>query len=120
MFDTGRASWQNPRVFGILLAVFLAGAVLGALTMQSRLHARMHPSTSWKNESLLSYEKLTTELKLTPEQSRQLKTILDDYARYRQDLQAQLDDWKATGKNQILRILDADQRARFEKLAAEK
>lgn len=121
MFDTGRPSWQNPRVLAILLAVFLAGAVFGALTMRAGLHARMHSSAAfWKNDSLLSYDKLTRELKLTPEQSLQLKTILDDYARYHQDLQAQLDDWKATGKNQILRILDPGQRARFEQLAAEK
>lgn len=59
---------------------------------------------------------LTKELKLNSTQCRQLKTILDDYARYHQDLQAQLDDWKATGKNQILRILDPEQRARFEQL----
>jgi len=120
MFDTGRPSWQNPRVLAILLVVFLAGAVLGALTMREGLHARMHAGSIWKNDSLVSYDKLTKELKLTPEQSRQLKMILDDYARYRQDLQVQLDDWKATGKNQILRILDPDQRARFEKLVAEK
>lgn len=115
MFDTGKPSWQNPRVLAILLAVFLAGGVFGALTMRAGLHGWMHG----KNDSVLRYDKLTRELNLTPEQSRQLKTILDDYARYHQDLQAQLDDWKATGKNQILRILDPEQRARFEQLAAE-
>ena len=119
MFDSDRPSWQNPRVLTILLLVFLCGAAVGALTMRSRLYARIHPANSgfWKNDTLLSYDKLTKELNLTPQQSRQLKTILDDYARYHQDLQAQLDDWKATGKNQILRILDPGQRARFEQLA---
>ena len=60
---------------------------------------------------MLSYDRLIKDkdLKLSPQQCRQLKSILDDYARYHQDLQAQLDDWKATGKNQILRILDARQ-----------
>ena len=117
MFDTGRPSWQNPRVIAILLVVFLAGAVVGALTMREGLHRWIHPS---KTDTLLKYDRLTKELKLTPEQSRQLRAILDDYARYRQDLQVQLDDWQATGKNQILRILDPDQRVRFEKLVNEK
>lgn len=121
MFDTDRPSWQNPRVLAILVLVFLCGAVAGAIAMRAGLHARLHPTTSpfWKNETMLSYDKLTKDLKLTPEQCRQLRTILDDYARYRQDLQAQLDDWKATGKNQILRILDPDQRERFEKITVE-
>ena len=88
--------------------------------MQWGLHERMHRAgTFWNNDRLLSYDKLTKELKLRPQQCRQLKTILDDYARYHQDLQAQMDDWKATGKNQILRILDPDQRIRFEQLTRE-
>lgn len=93
----------------------------GALAMRAGLHAWMHPASAslWKDDSILSYEKLTKELNLSAEQSRQLKSILDDYARYHQDLQAQMDDWKATGKSQILRILDPDQRARFEQLTLE-
>lgn len=119
MFESDRPSWQNPRVLSILVLVFLSGSVFGALTMRAWLHNRMHPAGPpiWKNESSnLSYDKLTKELKLNPEQCRQLKSILDDYAKYHQDLQAQLDDWKATGKNQILRILNPDQRTRFQQI----
>lgn len=118
MFDTDRPSWQNPRVLAILMLVFLCGAACGALTMRARLQVRTSSSSSsfWKNDTLLSYDLLTKELRLSTDQARQLRTILDDYARYHQDLQAQLDDWKATGKNQILRILDPGQRARFEQL----
>ena len=120
MFDTDRASWQNPRVLGILLLVFLSGAVAGAVVMQQALHHRIHsPTVFWSTDRVLSYDNLTKELNLRPQQRQQLKTILDDYARYHQDLQAQMDDWKATGKNQILRILDPDQRIRFEQLIKE-
>lgn len=121
MFDSDRPSWQNPRVLGILLLVFLSGAVFGALTMRAGLHERLHRGTAlWKDDStVLSYERLTKELNLSPQQRQQLRTILDDYVRYHQDLQAQLDDWRATGKNQILQILDPDQRQRFERLTTE-
>jgi Spy/CpxP family protein refolding chaperone len=119
MFDTDRPSWQNPRVLGILSVVFLCGSVVGALIMRADLTYWPHHSASSKAETMLSYTSLTKELNLTPQQCQQLKTILDDYARYHQDLQAQLDDWKATGKNHILRILDANQRARFEELTKE-
>lgn len=120
MFASDRPSWQNPRVLAILLLVFLCGAVFGALGMRASLYQSSRRSSPlWKNDTMLSYEKLTKELKLSPQQCSQLKTILDDYARYHQDLQAQLDDWKATGKNHILRILDPGQRARFEQLTKE-
>lgn len=116
MFDTDRPSWQNPRVLVILLLVFLSGAAVGALTMRVGMRARHYGNNP--QATSISYDRLTRdkELNLSPEQCRQLKTILDDYARYHQDLQAQLDDWKATGKNQILRILNPGQRERFERL----
>jgi Spy/CpxP family protein refolding chaperone len=118
MFDTHRPTWNNPRVLGILALVFLCGAVCGALVMRAGLHERLHHSSSfWKNEPLLSYDKLTRELNLSPDQRKALRTILDDYARYHQDLQAQLDDWRATGKSQIMRILGPEQRVRFEELS---
>ncbi|HLJ47220.1 MAG TPA: hypothetical protein VKU01_14485 [Bryobacteraceae bacterium] len=118
MFDPQRPAWQNPRVHGILLLVFLSGAVFGALVMRIgmnyRVHARSNGSPSIGKG--LSYDRLTKDLDLTAEQCRQLKTILDDYARYHEDLEGQLEDWQATGKNQIMRILTPGQRQKFEQL----
>jgi hypothetical protein len=113
MFDTDQPSWKNPRVLGVLFVVFLGGAASGAVIMQYRLHDVLHRP---KSEYALSYDRLAKELNLNPQQQRQLKTILDDYAHYRQELQDQLNEWQATGKDQILRILDPVQRSRFEEL----
>jgi hypothetical protein len=112
MFASDRPTWRNPRVLAILLLVFVSGAVCGGLTM--RMMHRKHDA------AIFSYEKLTTDLKLRPDQCDHLKQILADMTRYHQDLQAQLDDWQATGKDKILKILDADQRIRFEQLASKK
>jgi hypothetical protein len=112
MFASDRPTWRNPRVLAILLLVFVSGAVCGGLTM--RMMHRKHDA------SLFSYEKLTTDLKLRPDQCEHLKQILADMTRYHQDLQAQLDDWQATGKDKILKILDVGQRTRFEQLASQK
>ncbi len=119
MFQAARPSWQNPRIFSTLLLVFLAGAAVGALVMRIGLHEALHRSHSSINEAALSYNRLVTDLDLTPDQCKQLKTILDDYTRYHEDLEAQLDDWRATGHNQILKILNTKQRARFEKISTE-
>ncbi len=112
MFASDRPTWRNPRVFAILLLVFLSGAICGGLTMHWMHQNREVP--------VLSYERLRSDLKLRPEQCQRLKQILADMARYHQDLQAQLEDWQATGKNDIIKILDPDQRARFEQIAAQK
>ncbi len=112
-------SWQNPRVLVTLLLVFLAGALAGAIVMRSPLHAKMHANASsyWgddKNE--FSYDTLNRELKLSPEQSERLKGILDDFVKYHDDLEAQIEDVRATGKNRIRQMLNPKQQRRFEEL----
>ena len=117
MFDPQRPAWQNPRVHGILLLVFLSGAVFGALVMRLGMNYRVTAHGGGPSIGKgLSYDRLTKDLQLSQDQCRQLRTILDDYARYHEDLEGQLEDWQATGKNQIIRILTPEQRQRFEQL----
>jgi Spy/CpxP family protein refolding chaperone len=120
MFAAERASWQNPRVLTTLVLVFLTGAMAGAITMRAGLHERMHRSAPsyWRDgRNEFSYDMLKKELNLTSEQSERLKTILDDFVKYHEDLQAQIEDVRATGKNRIMQMLDARQRQRFEQLS---
>ena len=120
MFSADRASWQNPRVLTTLVLVFLTGAMAGAITMRAGLHEKMHRSAAsyWRDgRNEFSYDMLKKELDLTPEQSERLKTILDDFVKYHEDLQAQIEDVRATGKNRIMQILDTRQRQRFEQLS---
>jgi hypothetical protein len=118
MLASESASWRNPRVLAILLLVFLSGAVAGALTMRAGLHDHLHRSAAfWKEDRpQLSYDYLKQELHLTPKQAEQLKSILDDMVKYHDDVEAQIEDVRATGKNRILKILDPGQRAQFQKL----
>lgn len=115
-----RASWQNPRILVLLLLVFLCGALAGALAMRSSVHTRLHRAQAyWKDDTsqLFSYSKLQKELNLTPEQSDRLKMILDDFAKYHEDLEAQIEDMRATGKNRIIQMLTPEQRKKFEELS---
>ena len=119
MLAADRASWQNPRILVLLLLVFLCGALAGALAMRTSVHKSLHRNASyWKDDSsqLFSYERLTKELKLTPDQSERLKMILDDFAKYHQDLEAQIEDTRATGKNRIIQMLTPEQRKKFDDL----
>lgn len=122
MVTAERASWQNWRVLATLTSVFLCGAVVGALSMRAGLHNTLHRSATayWKDTgNQISYERLTRELNLTPQQADQLRSILDDMVKYHQDLQQQIDDVRATGKNRILQLLNPEQKQRFERISKE-
>ncbi len=116
-----RASWQDPRILAMLLFVFLSGAAVGALTMRAGLHERMHhANAAWREDTLrVSYDRLRQELNLTDDQAVRLRSILDDFVAYHHDIEAQVESFRATGKNRILQILTPEQRSRFEKIATE-
>jgi uncharacterized membrane-anchored protein YhcB (DUF1043 family) len=120
----------NPRIVMTLAGMFLAGVATGMLIMRFGLHDQMHPVAAAavevnvpNQEALL--EKFRAELNLNPQQTEKLSVVLNDYQRYYQALQEQIeemrlsdqiDDLRATGKNRILEILNPDQRAKFERM----
>jgi len=114
-------SWQNPRILFTLLLVFLSGAAVGTLGMSLGAHRWMHRSQlSWKEGGKeISLEKFKRELSLSPAQAEQLETVLDDFFMYYHTLQAQLDEVRANGKNRILRILDEQQKHKFNRMMNE-
>ncbi len=61
-------------------------------------------------------QRLTSELDLTPTQQAELETVLDDFVMYVQTLQAQMDDVRGSGKARIMRVLDEQQKKKFEKM----
>lgn len=114
--------WQNPRILLTLLVVFLCGASAGMLAMALGAHRLMHPAarSAWQEGGKeVSLQRFQKELDLTPAQTEQLETILDDFFTYYHTLQAQLDDVRASGKQRILRVLDDRQKKKFEKIMNE-
>lgn len=107
--------WENRKVACILVlaAVFLAGAMSGAVAMHMGLHQKLHKSAFWNPSGRdLALQRLEKELDLTPSQTEQLRTILDDFGKYYQGV-------LASGKNSIFAILDERQKRKFEKLLNE-
>lgn len=116
---------QNPKVISTLVVVFLAGAAVGALSMQLGLHEKLHrtvsaaaPKTAPAAKDAV-LQRFKTELNLSASQAQQISSILDDYRHYYQSLQDQLDDVRALGKTRIVQILDDGQRQKFEKMMSE-
>jgi len=114
----------NPKVAGTLVVVFLAGAAVGALTMQMGLHERLHRTVSAatlpvlrkasNNDALI--QRFKTDLNLSADQTDKIAMVLADYREYYHSLEDQLDDVRSTGKSRIMQILDEQQRAKFEKI----
>ncbi len=117
----GRVSWQNPRILSILLLLFLCGGVTGALVMRYRLHSTLHRSTAPTPEQLRDFTlgKFQRELDLTPEQSEEIKLVLDDFFKYYHSLQSQMDEIRSVGRDRIIKSLKEEQRQKFEKMMHE-
>ena len=117
MVSTRASRLQGSKVTCVatMTLVFMAGALAGALAMNLGAHKYMHRSsaplyTECGKEVWL--QRWKRDLKLTPEQSQQLNLILDDFGLYYRNV---LSD----GKARILRILNEDQKRKFDKLLAE-
>ena len=121
MSSDAHAHWLNPRLLITVLLIFLSGTLTGVLVMRFGSRAMERPRDRYWQEGgkQVSLERLTKELALTESQGQQLETILDDFMMYVQMLQAQMGEVRANGKERILRILDEEQRKKFEKLLGE-
>ena len=67
----------------------------------------------------ITLQKFKKELNLTPHQTEEFGAHLDDFMTYYQYAQAQMEDVRATEKGRILRILQEDQKVKFEKMMGE-
>lgn len=75
------------------------------------------PTTVSSNDAAV--KRFSKELHLSDAQAREIAKILEENRHYYMNLQDQLEDLRATGKNRILQVLDANQRQTFERLASE-
>ena len=103
---------QSPRTKFVvtILLVFLVGAVVGALAMNVGAHKGLHRAAFWSDTGReISLHKLQKELDLTPDQTEKLKSVLEDFSKYYQDV-------LATGKGSIYKILNEEQQHKFDRL----
>lgn len=111
-----RPSWHNPRILALLLMVFLCGLACGIFATRyafSRM-AVHNSAASWKGSGRAStMAHLKKDLNLTPDQAQQIEVLLDDLAKYYDNLQGQMDDFRQDGKERIMKILTPEQQKKF-------
>src|SRR4051812_33869390 len=95
MLRRDEAGWANARVIVILAVVFLSGSVFGAAAMRQYLHMRFQLPAAhdfvYKGQRV-GFDNLKSSLRLTPDQESTVKQVLDDFAKYYQNLEEQRED----------------------------
>ena len=102
----------DPRiaVFSVLVLVFLCGAAVGALVIDSRLHDRMRPPAfDTPAGKAINFERLRRDLDLTASQAEQVESILEDEWKYYRMV---LTD----SKSRVEQVLTKEQREKFERV----
>src|SRR5436305_12909940 len=92
-----------------LVLVFLCGGLTGALVMDFGVHRNRVPSFETPAGKALYFERMQRELNLTPGQSEQMESVLNDFWQYYRTV---LSD----GKQRVESILNDEQRVKFEKM----
>jgi hypothetical protein len=89
--------------------VFLCGAVLGAAVMSMMEHNGLHGTQPTAAGLSMSMPELKQRLDLTDQQTEQLKSILDDFSHY-------YDNVLADGNSRIKQILNDEQQRKFQQM----
>jgi Spy/CpxP family protein refolding chaperone len=103
-----------------VVAVFLLGAALGGLLGYIFAHHSVFANAQLTEPQKRAHrvEQLTHELGLTNDQRQQLDTILSqlhaEYKALREQTDAQVDQARQKGRNQIRAILTPEQKPKFE------
>jgi len=102
----------DPRVAATvaLALVFLCGAAAGAVAMDLGVHNRSRlPALGTVAGSTLNFDKVQKELNLTPAQSEQVASILNDMWQYYRTVMSD-------SKSRVEQVLTDEQRQKFERL----
>lgn len=119
MIGRAQPAWKNRQILFTLSMVFCCGALAGAVIYKlvSQPVSAKQVAASWKESTKeQTLTRLKRELHLTPEQSTEIETALDDFSLYYQMLHAQMEEVMATSKSRIDQVLDEEQRKKFSRM----
>jgi len=107
-------TWDPKFACAVTLAlVFLCGAAAGAVAMNLGVHSRLHqPAFDTPAGKAAYFARVQKELNLTPEQSEQMRSVLNDMWQYYRIV---MTDSKA----RVDQLLTEDQRRKFDRLLQE-
>ena len=115
MLKAAPTSWNPKLACAVtLVLVFLCGAATGAVAMNLGIHNLLHqPGFDTAQGKTVYFERLQKELDLTPAQSEQIQSVLNDFWLYYRTV---LSDSKA----RVEQLLNEEQRKKFERILQER
>lgn len=116
MLRQADAGWANRKVLGVLFVIFLCGVAFGSAFTRNYLHSKILPQRQYQGldaAQRVGLRHLKTELNLTPDQERIVTKVLDDYAKYYQNIEDEREDVAEHGKQRILDVLNPEQQKKF-------
>jgi Spy/CpxP family protein refolding chaperone len=93
----------------ILTLVFLAGAAVGAVAMDLGIHKTRSAAFETPQGKTAYFERMQKELELTPQQSEQMQSVLNELWYYYRNV-------VTDSKQRCEQLLNEQQRAKFEKI----
>jgi hypothetical protein len=107
-------AWDPRLVCAVTLSlVFLCGAATGAVVMSLGAHARLHqPAFDTASGKAAYFARIQRELELTPAQTAQMQSILNDLWQYYRVV-------IADSRTRVEQVLTEDQRKKFERILQE-
>jgi hypothetical protein len=109
------------KLAGMVAFIFFSGMAMGGFTMilAERYWLQPRQQALEKAEEQVALEHLSTELRLDDLQTRQVEEILDQVIMEHADMMAQFRTNRLHGHDRIMKILNEDQRKRFDQVLAE-
>ena len=107
----------REKALAILAVVFVAGLATGILgTRAYDRHMAKVTADPLEQQRDVAMERLSRDLALDDQQASKVQTILDEYIMLEADLLSQVRSLQQQGRNEILQVLDANQRTKFENM----
>jgi hypothetical protein len=102
----------------VLAVIFVFGAVCGSALTRMYLHPAIVAAHDQGLEGArhLGLKGLKSQLNLTPQQEEVVTRVLDDYAKYYQNIEDERDDVAEHGRRRILDVLTPEQQRKFTQL----
>ena len=109
------------KLAGLVAFIFFSGVAMGGFTMilAERYWLQPRRQALEKAEEQVALEHLSTELRLNDLQTRQVEEILDQVIMEHADMMAQFRTNRLHGHDRIMKILNEEQRKRFDQVLTE-
>ena len=116
-----RFAYCKGKCVALLSLIFFSGMVAGGFSLKLAERYWLHPASLSLNDAqkVLAVQHLSQELELNEVQARAIENILDEFIMEQANLMAEFRNSRLSGHDQIIQVLNQDQRRRYQKVVSE-